>query len=205
MNKNSLLPGIVAGVTGGLMLLVSFFSFHIQFFISLILGAAGYTGSYIIMAALKPKRQLEFKFNEITPELLESTLQEGKEKTRLLQGYAKNINDPDVLRNVEHLTDVINKIYENFKKDPKDIKVARQFLSYYFDSTLKIVKMYSELSSQKIRTPEITEMLLKAERMLNSIGTAYEKLLARLLADDIMDLDVEIETLEKTFKAENLK
>jgi hypothetical protein len=40
--------------------------------------------------------------------------------------------------------------------------------------------------------------------MLNSIATAYEKLLARLLADDIMDLDVEIETLEKTFKAENL-
>jgi 5-bromo-4-chloroindolyl phosphate hydrolysis protein len=187
------------------MLLVSFFSFHIQFFISLILGAAGYTGSYIIMAALKPKKQLEFKFNEITPELLETTLQEGKEKTRLLQSYAKNINDIGVQKDVEHLIDVINKIYENFKKDPKDIKVARQFLSYYFDSTLKIVKMYGELSSQKIRTPEITEMLSKAERMLNSIGTAYEKLLARLLADDIMDLDVEIETLEKTFKAENLK
>jgi 5-bromo-4-chloroindolyl phosphate hydrolysis protein len=65
--------------------------------------------------------------------------------------------------------------------------------------------MYVDLSSQKIRTPEIAATLLKAENMLNSIALAYEKLLTKLLEDDIMNLDVEIETLEKTFRAEDLK
>jgi 5-bromo-4-chloroindolyl phosphate hydrolysis protein len=62
-----------------------------------------------------------------------------------------------------------------------------------------------DLSAQKIRTPEIVATLLKAENMLNSIALAYEKLLTKLLEDDIMNLDVEIETLEKTFRAEDLK
>ena len=136
---------------------------------------------------------------------METTLKEGNEKIKLLESYTSKINNPGVIDKLKHIIDVINRIFENFKKDPKDIKVAKQFLSYYFDSTLKIVKMYADLSSQKVHTPEISGMLVKSEEMLNTIAMAYEKLLSKLLEDDIMSLDIEIETLEKTFRAENLK
>lgn len=41
--------------------------------------------------------------------------------------------------------------------------------------------------------------------MLDSIEKAFEKQHARLLRDDAMDLDIEIQTLERTFNAEDLK
>ena len=84
------------------------------------------------------------------------------------------------------------------------MKVARQFLSYYFDTSISIVNKYSQLSMQEVQSPEISRSLLKAENMLNSIDIAFDRQLARLLSNDVMDLDVEIETLEKTFKAEDL-
>ena len=205
MSKQTNVAGIVAGVVGGFMLLVSFLLLHFILFLSVLLGVAGYIGTFLILSALKPKVEMELKFNEVTPEILEATLKDGREKIKSLESYATMIKDQSVIKKVNHIIEVINRIFENFKKDPKDIKVARQFLSYYFDATLRIVNMYVDLSSQKIRTPEIAATLLKAENMLNSIALAYEKLLTKLLEDDIMNLDVEIETLEKTFRAENLK
>lgn len=205
MNKYKNLSGILSGLTGGILLLVSFFIIHLQILLSFLLGIAGYAGSYLIFSALKQTIKMDIKFNDVTPEILETTLKEGNEKIKLLENYTSKINNPGVIDKLKHIIDVINRIFENFKKDPKDIKVAKQFLSYYFDSTLKIVKMYADLSSQKVHTPEISGMLVKSEEMLNTIAMAYEKLLSKLLEDDIMSLDIEIETLEKTFRAENLK
>ena len=202
---NSTKSGIIAGIVGAVFLLLSFLFFHIQILVSIILGISGYIGTILILSSTKTNSQLEIKFGDVSPELLESTLKDGREKIKLLESYAAKIKDPGVIKQVEHIIDVINRIFENFKKDPKDIKAAKQFLSYYFDSTLKIVNMYVDLSLQKVHTPEIEVTLSKAENMLNSIAQAYEKLLTKLLEDDIMNLDVEIETLEKTFKAENLK
>ena len=202
---NSTKSGIIAGIVGAVFLLLSFLFFHFQILISIILGVSGYVGSILILSSLKSDAQLEIIFGDVTPELLESTLKDGREKIKLLQSYVAKIKEPTVVKQVDHIIDVINRIFENFKKDPKDIKAAKQFLSYYFDSTLKIVNMYVDLSMQKVHTKEIEVTLSKAENMLNSIAQAYEKLLTKLLEDDIMNLDVEIETLEKTFKAENLK
>jgi len=205
MDMNNNKSGILAGIFGAVFLLGSFLFFHLQLLVSLILGAAGYIGSALILSSFKQEKQLEIKFSDVTPQMLESTLKDGRDKIKILEGYASKISEPGVVKKVEHIIDIINRIFENFKKDPKDIKIAKQFLSYYFDSTLKIVNMYVDLSNQKVHTPEIEVTLSKAENMLNSIAMAYEKLLSKLLEDDIMNLDVEIETLEKTFRAENLK
>lgn len=204
MNKGNNVAGIVAGLTGGLVILLTFFLFHILLLLSLILGIASYIGVFMILISLRKKVELEFTAEGVTPEQLESTLKEGRDKIKILDSYTPKIKNPNVVNQVTHIIEIINRIFENFKKDPKDIKVARQFLSYYFDSTLKIVKMYVELSSQETRSPEMDKTLSKAEDMLHSIGLAYEKLLSKLLENDVMDLDVEIATLEKTFKAENL-
>jgi 5-bromo-4-chloroindolyl phosphate hydrolysis protein len=44
----------------------------------------------------------------------------------------------------------------------------------------------------------------KVESLLSTIKQAFDKQLAKLLEDDVMDLDVEISVLEKTMKSEGL-
>ena len=191
---------------GGGLFLVFFFFIQMSLLPSLLLGLAGFGGAYLFIYAFRPKPRIEFNIGEgITPQLLETTMKEGGEKIGVLIDCAKNINNPLVREKIGRIVDVIKGIFTNFEKDPKDIKQAKQFLSYYLDTSIKIVKKYRDLSAQNVRSPEIAATLSKAELMLDSIEKAFEKQHARLLRDDAMDLDTEIETLEKTFNAEDLK
>jgi len=206
MNRFSNIAGILSGITGGAFFLVFFFLIQMNLGFSLLLGLAGFGGAYSFIYAFRPKNKIEFNLGEgITPELIATTMKEGNEKIRVLGEYAQKIKDPRVSGKIYQIIEVIKKIFDNFKKDPKDIRSARQFLSYYLDTCIKIVRKYIDLSSQNVRSPEIAATLTRAENMLDSIEKAFEKQQARLLRDDVMDLDVEIETLERTFSAEDLK
>lgn len=206
MNRFSNIAGILSGIVGGAFFLVFFFLIQIGLIPSLLLGITGFGGTYIFAYAFRPKIKIEFNPGEgVTPELIATTMKEGNEKIRILGEYAQKIKDPKVSAKIYQIIEVIKKIFDNFKKDPKDIRSARQFLSYYLDTSIKIVRKYIDLSSQNVRSPEITATLTRAENMLDSIEKAFEKQQARLLRDDVMDLDVEIETLERTFSAEDLK
>jgi 5-bromo-4-chloroindolyl phosphate hydrolysis protein len=200
------IAGVLSGVMGGGLFLVFFFFIQMSLLPSLLLGLAGFGGAYLFIYAFRPKPRIEFNIGEgITPQLLETTMKEGGEKIGVLIDCAKSINNPLVREKIGRIVDVIKHIFTNFEKDPKDIKQAKQFLSYYLDTSIKIVKKYRDLSAQNVRSPEIAATLSKAELMLDSIEKAFEKQHARLLRDDAMDLDTEIETLEKTFNAEDLK
>lgn len=206
MRNFSNIAGVLSGVMGGGLFLAFFFFIQMSLLPSLLLGLAGFGGAYLFIYAFRPKPRIEFNIGEgITPQLLETTMKEGGEKIGVLIDCAKNINNPLVREKIGRIVDVIKRIFTNFEKDPKDIKQAKQFLSYYLDTSIKIVKKYRDLSAQNVRSPEIAATLSKAELMLDSIEKAFEKQHARLLRDDVMDLDTEIETLEKTFNAEDLK
>ncbi len=206
MRNFSNIVGALSGIIGVGLFLVFFFFIQMSLLPSLLLGLAGFGGAYLFVYAFRPKPRIEFNIGEgITPQLLEATMKEGGEKIGVLVDCAKNISNPLVREKIGRIVDVIKGIFTNFEKDPKDIKQAKQFLSYYLDTSIKIVKKYRDLSAQNVRSPEIAATLSKAELMLDSIEKAFEKQHARLLRDDAMDLDTEIETLEKTFNAEDLK
>jgi len=206
MNRFLNISGIASGMVGGFILLLFFFFLNDSFFISGMVGIAGFIGTYILIYAFKPKFELSFDpVNSVTEEELNRTLKEGDEKVKLLQSYSTQFSDTAAKEKLEQIINIVKDIFNNFKKDPKGIKYARQFLSYYLDTTIIIVKKYTELSAQNLHTPEIQATLLKATNMLDSIEKAFEIQKAKLLSNDVMNLDVEIETLEKTFNAEGLK
>jgi 5-bromo-4-chloroindolyl phosphate hydrolysis protein len=199
------IAGLLSGIIGGGGFLILFFAVGLPLIPSLLLGLAGFGGAYLCVYAFRPKPRLSFELGEgVTPQLLETTQKEGGEKIRALVDCSREIKDPVIQAKIARIIDVVKRIYADFEKDPADIKKAKQFLSYYLDTSIKIVRKYRDLSAQNVRSPDITATLTKAEAMLDSIEKAFGKQLARLLRDDAMDLDTEIQTLEKTFNAEDL-
>ena len=206
MKKFTTFTGVIAGITAGLTMLGLFFILHFPIMITLILTFASFFGIYIVLFAFRPKDQLTIDLGTgITPEMIQTLLRESKEKIRELEYLTKQLKDEKMRATIYHIISTVKKIYENIRRDPEKMKVARQFLSYYFDTSISIVNKYSQLSMQDVKSPAISKALMKAENMLNSIDIAFNKQLAKLLSNDAMDLDVEIETLEKTFRSEDLK
>ena len=206
MKNFTTIAGIISGISAGLVMLGLFFLLQFSILITGALSVLAFFGFYVILFALRPKNQFTIHpGNGITAEMVQNVLKESEEKIRELEKLAKQIRNENIRAKIAHIITVVKKIYENIRKDPEKMKLARQFLSYYFDTSISIVNKYSQLSIQDVHSPEISKALQKAEDMLGSIDIAFDKQLAKLLSNDVMDLDVEIETLEKTFKAEDLK
>ncbi|MCB1158963.1 MAG: 5-bromo-4-chloroindolyl phosphate hydrolysis family protein [Leptospiraceae bacterium] len=144
------------------------------------------------------------KVDAHTAKMYKEVMANGEKQLSEIRDISKKIVDPGIKRKVEEITGLIEQIFENFKQDPADIKMSRQFLSYYLDTTMKILRQYNNLSQQKVVSKELTESLQKVDRLLDSLKEAFEKHYAKLLSNDIMDLDTEITVMEKTMKMEGM-
>src|SRR5579871_5995127 len=117
------IAGLFSGIIGGGLFLIFFFMVQMPLTQALLLGLAGFGGAFLFIYAFRPKSRIEFKLSEgITPELLESTLKEGGQKIGMLVECAKGISDPIVKAKIGRIIEVIKRIFDNFEKDPKDIK-----------------------------------------------------------------------------------
>ncbi len=135
----------------------------------------------------------------------QSALEEGYTKINKIKKLYTNIKQDSMITITAKVIVVIEKILKDLKEDPSDIKQAKQFLSYYLDSTIKILEKYLELSAHSSLDPKIKESLMKVENMMDTLRNAFEVQLTRLLENEVMDLDTELSLLGQTIKMEGLE
>jgi 5-bromo-4-chloroindolyl phosphate hydrolysis protein len=140
----------------------------------------------------------------ISPRDAQRVIDECTDKVREIRAMTIRIKDNAVAEEVRGIARAAMNIVDNFRKDPKDIKRARQFVNYYLDATVKIVSRYVELSNPQTITPEVEKSLKKVEEILQSVRQSFEKQYQLLLEDDLLDLDTEVEVLKKTMKMEGM-
>lgn len=192
---------ILAGIIGGAAFLILLFLFR-SFPFAIIASAAAFIVSLFLFR--KEKTEISFHLNGIKEEELRKTVKEGLDKVKEMRIISLTIKDKIVKQKVDDIFNIVEKIFDDFKKDPNDIKASRQFLGYYLDSTIKIIKKYAEISDQNINSEVVRSTLSRTEKLLDTIKTAFEKQLSHLLQNDILDLDAEVEVLDKTLKMEGL-
>ncbi len=188
---------LAALLLGGGIFAACFLLLKIGIVWCIVLGVVGYLITAGQLFSRKIKRERGGK-------KLDDTLKEGQMKLREMRSYTSKIRDYRVRKKANGVYQAASDIFENFKDDPRDIKKARQFLNYYFDSAITILKKYIELKDKKIDSPELEETLSKVESTLDTVKAAFELQLAKLQENDVMDLDIEIEVLKKTLQAEGL-
>ena len=191
----------LAGVLAAVVFAVFFFFLSPgSLVISAICGFVGLVAGFLLFPA--PKR-LDLG-SGVKPEELREALAGGDRSLAALRKAAKAITDKAAGAKVAEIAKLVERILDDIRKDPKDLRNARQFLGYYLDATIKIVERYVELSAQGLKDRSVQASLRKVEGMLETIRAAFEKQLAMLLSDDVLDLDTEIGLLEKTIRMEGL-
>jgi 5-bromo-4-chloroindolyl phosphate hydrolysis protein len=193
--------GVVAGVLGGTTfaaLLILFGSVGW----AAAAGVAAYAAGRLITPA-RPKTRT-IRLDGINDAQLASALRDGAKKIETLKAAAAEIGTSSVKRKATAVVDVAERILEDIRNDPRDLKRGRHFLNYYLDATINIVKQYVSLSNQGVQSREIRSSMAKVDSLLDTLHAAFEKQLAILLEDDVMDLETELEVLERTIKMEGL-
>ena len=157
---------------------------------------------YISLILILPVRERkQDKYSDTEYGEIQETLRINKEKitevckdTELLSGAMKE--------KVKRLCEISEQILENVKKNPQNIKAVKRVFSYYLETTDKILDIYTELSNQEIQSIEMEARLKKVESILDLIIDIFKQYLERSIETKIIDLDIEIELLEKVIKME---
>lgn len=195
---------VLGGVLGAVAFLAFLFLLQAGLFLSLLAAAGGFVAGLLL--ANDPRSLRSFS-GEPAAKNLDAALAAAEEKLEEFESLIGAIESESVRRKARQIADLERKILEDIEADPKDFGPARGFLSYYQEAAVNILRKYQQILERGASSSEVRASVSKVEPILETIRAAFEKQLARLLENDVLDLDTEITVLEETLKMEgwNLK
>jgi 5-bromo-4-chloroindolyl phosphate hydrolysis protein len=108
----------------------------------------------------------------------------------------KSIKDSILNSKLQNALKKADHILKTIQEDPKDVRVARKFLTVYIDGIAKVTKSYTELDEADIST----ETKQRLHTLMDEVDEKLSKELARLKNNNAFDLDVHIDVLKEQIK-----
>ena len=131
-------------------------------------------------------------------------LQPARRQVDAILQSAGSITKPAIRDEVIALCRTADQIIAELASRPRKLDAARGFLTYYLDAAQRIVDGYVYLNGRSSTSPDITRTLARAEDSLHVVQQAFDRQLANVLEDRALDLDSEIELLERTVRTETM-
>lgn len=177
----------------------------LNFFLALLLAIAAYAGFVLVLPRAQSLEEELAGMNVsagINPQAVAALIRASLEKITDIREHSSELQG-DVQATLKRITGIAQDIVEGFKNDPTDINRSKQFLFHYLDATLDIVSKYKELRNKKGGEP-VEAVLIKSEQTLAEIEAVFQKQYQRNLANEAMELDVNLDVLQNMIKSEGL-
>lgn len=164
------------------------------FFPALIAGVF----AWLIAALITSRKDKEdtISVDAVTRQEVDSTIKAGRKLTAAMRQASYRLMQMEVRKDIEELCKIAESIFDMLRKDPNDLRVVKQFITYYLEPTHKIVMKYVELATTRPMPTDAVSILDKTEKSLKSIRTTFLQQKEKMLANDVMDLDTEIKVFE---------
>lgn len=177
---------------------------HWSLVISLLLAIGLYIGLTLF---LKPSRKIAGIDVAEMPggEALADLLDEADNDLTSIRSATKRILEPQVREQAQALYTTGTRICDYLEENPQKIPLARRFLTYYLDTTAKLLDRYVELSETGLRTGEVAEILAKTAQALPVLNDAFARQFTHLMEGELMDVEADLVLLKSTLEMEGGK
>lgn len=126
-----------------------------------------------------------------------SILKKNIFELRKLYDQVENDVVQSLLKNIIKTSE---KIYKEVVVNTDKLYKLDRFNNYYLITIQKILKKYINLSKNKIRNSQNESFFLKIEEFLKNVTVSFDILYHSLYTDEIIDLDAEMQVMEKEMK-----
>ena len=103
---------------------------------------------------------------------------------------------------IDRVVAVTDRILERIRRDPADLRRARKFMNVYLDGAAEVAERLVRLQQDDRAAAE--QMAPRMIALLAAMERAAEELHEKLLVNDTLDLDVQMEVLEQRIQREGI-
>ena len=195
--KNIIRFDILNTLLGIIIFIVLFSVLKMEIIISGVLALLIYIGSSLLFAPNNKLVLLGIKDSNKQKEYMD-LLDNGYENYEKITKIRNQLTKPEIKAKCTLIVNQIAKILKYLEKHPNKIGQNKKFFTYYLEAILKIINSYNDISTQNVHTKEIEEVMDKTEKSLTLIEKSLEEQFSKMLQNDALDLDTEIDLLNNS-------
>ncbi len=186
--------GAITAISFGVPMITGFMS--IPYIIPVIVGVVLF---FILKSLLsKRERSREVAFEGVTFGEIDTITNSGRKYSQEMRSAINRLGQSDVRSAVNDLCNISDSIMTMLKDDPRDLRIVKQFITYYLEPTHKIIIKYAELATARPMPADAVATLERTEKSLVNIRKTFLQQKDKMLQNDAMDLDTEIKVFENT-------
>jgi len=110
------------------------------------------------------------------------------------------IRDREINERVHGILDWARKVLSEIENDPRDVRLARKFLKVYLEGAEQVTERFAKLEKE----PLSAELEHSFRTLLVDMENVFAEQHEKLLENDILDLDVQIEVLTARLRREGV-
>lgn len=135
---------------------------------------------------------------------VQAVLDEGNAYIARIHESNEAIPGEAISAKISHMEMIVRKIFQRAEEQPAVIPDLKKLMEYYLPTTVKLLDAYEQLDGQPIQGENIASSKKEIEATLDTLNTAFEKLLDSVFKDIAWDVSTDISVLHTVLAQEGL-
>lgn len=149
-------------------------------------------------------RNQETKNEKLTPEV-QKIIEQGDAFIKKIHECNEAIPGEEISAKISRMEMLVDRIFDRVEENPQSVSDIRKLMEYYLPTTIKLLEAYEQLDRQPVDGENIQTAKREIEATLDTLNTAFEKLLDDLFQDTMWDVSSDISVLNTMLAQEGLK
>lgn len=149
------------------------------------------------------RAQEEEKRRELSPEV-RKVLEEGDAYVQKLRACNDAIPGVEISEKIARMEMLTDRIFDRVEENPGAVTDIRKLMEYYLPTAIKLLEAYEDLDAQPVEGENIRSSKAEIEATLDTLNTAFEKILDSLFQDTAWDVSSDISVLNTVLAQEGL-
>lgn len=134
----------------------------------------------------------------------QEVLNRGNEFIRQIRRCNDAIPGQEISDKISRMETLVRKIFDRVQTHPEVVSELKKLMDYYLPMTIKLLNAYADMDAQPIQGENIQASKREIEATLDTLNSAFEKLLDSIFKATALDVSSDITVLQTLLAQEGL-
>ena len=154
--------------------------------------------------AVETKQQQDDAEEQKRDARVQEVLDRGNAFIRDIRACNDAIPGQEISDKISRMETLVRKIFDRVEEHPEVVPELKKLMDYYLPMTVKLLKAYADMDAQPVQGENIQNSKREIEATLDTLNTAFEKLLDSIFKTTALDVSSDISVLNTLLAQEGL-